>query len=524
MYDWIVIGSGIAGLFTALEAANDGSVLVVTKGALEESNTRYAQGGIAAAMAPGDRPALHAQDTLVAGAGLCERAAVDLLAEEAPARIADLLVYQVPFDREGGKLALGREGAHRVARVLHAGGDATGFHIERALCEALRAAAVEVREQTLVTALLLEAGRVVGVRTLDAQGERTILARRVVLASGGAGQLFRHTTNPAVATGDGLALAFRAGAALRDLEFVQFHPTALALRGAPSFLISEAVRGEGGVLRNGSGEPFMERYDPRADLASRDVVARAMVAELVAGRGPVLLDVTHLPAETIQRRFPTILRFCLDHGLDMRREALPVSPAAHYLMGGVATDLWGATSLPNLYACGEVACTGVHGANRLASNSLLEGLVFGKRIVQHARGLAGATPAPSLPVRRLVIHRQEAPVGLTRPGAEALRALLWDAVGLRRAAAPLVAAAHRLARWQASLERPRTRAEHELANMLLVGLLMATAALAREESRGAHARADFPATDERWCCRIELVGGSQDAADRARAKGNACVE
>jgi L-aspartate oxidase len=504
MYDWIVIGSGIAGLFSALEAARHGRVLVITKGALEESNTRYAQGGIAAAVAPCDSPRLHGRDTLAAGAGLCDAPAVRALTEEAAARIADLLAYRVPFDREGAALALGREGAHAVSRVLHAGGDATGFHIERALCVALRAAGVEARERTLATELLVEDGRVAGVATLDGRGvvER-LPARQVVLASGGAGQLFSSTTNPAVATGDGLALAFRAGAALRDLEFVQFHPTALALAGAPPFLISEAVRGEGGVLRNRASEPFMERYDPRADLASRDVVARAIADELAAGRGPVLLDVTHLPATTVERRFPTILAFCRRYGLDMRSEPLPVAPAAHYLMGGVATDVWGATALPGLYACGEVACTGVHGANRLASNSLLEGIVFGWRSVRHALGLAGETPAPTIPSRRLYLSpRLPGRAGI--PTRADVQRLLWEKVGLRREAGPLAEALRQLEAWQGALASPSTLAEHELANLLLVGRLMAAAALERRESRGAHFRSDFPAPDERWLCRLEF--------------------
>lgn len=503
MYDYLIIGSGIAGLFTALEAAKHGTVLVITKNALEESNTRYAQGGIAAAIASGDSPQLHYEDTLVAGAGLCDSAAVRVLCDDAPARIADLLRYGVPFDHEGGTLALGREGAHRTARVLHAGGDATGFHIEQALCSALHAAGIIVLEHTLVTKLHTTNGHVSGVATLSNDGNAGHYdARRVVLASGGAGQLFALTTNPAVATGDGIALAWRAGAAVRDLEFTQFHPTALDLAGAPTFLVSEAVRGEGGVLRNRLGEPFMERYDARADLASRDVVSRAIADELAAGRGPVGLDVTHLSAALLERRFPTILQVCLNHGLDMRHDLLPVAPAAHYLMGGVATDCWGATSLPGLYACGEAACSGVHGANRLASNSLLEGIVFGARIVRHT--LHEQHKAAFRPARCLVLPPAEA-LGTTPPlEREALRRLMWESVGLRRNGPTLLAACGVLSTWQANMAAPQSRAEHELANMLLLGRLMTHAALAREESRGSHFRSDAPQASDAWRMQIEL--------------------
>jgi L-aspartate oxidase len=383
MYDYIIIGSGIAGLFTALQAAQHGQVLVITKAALAESNTRYAQGGIAAAIGIADSPQLHYEDTLLAGAGLCDPAAVRVLTDEAPARIYDLIRLGVQFDTDSGGIALGLEAAHQARRILHAGGDATGRYIELALCDVLRQAGVTVREHTYVSEIVVEDGRAAGVwAQREGASPELIRAAQIVLACGGAGQLFASTTNPAVATGDGVALAYRTGAALADLEFYQFHPTALQLPGQPTFLISEAVRGEGAYLRNSAGRRFMPGYAPQAELAPRDVVARAIVAEMERSAGPVFLDLRHLDATTVHRRFPTISAFCRERGLDIAADLLPVAPAAHYFMGGVRTNIWGETSVPGLYACGEVACTGVHGANRLASNSLVEGLVFGWRIVR----------------------------------------------------------------------------------------------------------------------------------------------
>jgi len=499
MYDYIVVGSGIAGLFTALRASAHGRVLLVTKSVLEESNTRYAQGGIAAAVAPDDSPRLHGEDTLVAGAGLCDPRAVDVLTREAPARIEDLLRLDVPFDREHGALALGLEGAHRVRRILHAGGDATGAHIEQALCRAVRATATAVIEGGFVTEIVVDGGRAAGIRMLDGQVHR---GRFIVLASGGAGQLFAHTTNPDVATGDGLALAYRAGAELADLEFYQFHPTALAVPDCPAFLISEAVRGEGAYLRNTAGERFMPAVDPRAELAPRDVVARAIMTEMrCAGAAHVFLDLSHLPEDSIRAHFPTIDAYCRKVGLDMMVDPLPVAPAAHYLMGGVRTTLWGETSVPGLYACGEVAATGVHGANRLASNSLLEGLVFGARVVAHTLD-SGTRDAASTGAGALYrvetgpdCARMESDVAPTR---EALRAVMWERTGLMRDEAGLTAAYATTAAWQRALPEPRAAADHELANMVLIARLMAQAALARRESRGAHYRRDYPETKAEW--------------------------
>lgn len=513
MYDHIIIGSGIAGLFTALLASKHGKVLVLTKAALEESNTRYAQGGIAAAMSPTDSPRLHFEDTTAAGAGLCDERAVEVLTSEAPSRIRDLLALNVPFDRKGNDLALGLEGAHRARRVLHAGGDATGFHIERSLCRALTDAGVEVIEGCFVTEIVTEDGRAVGVRAMVDPSPpllepRVIRGRHIVLASGGAGRLFAHTTNPAVATGDGVALAYRAGADLADIEFYQFHPTALAIPGFPSFLISEAVRGEGAFLRNADGERFMLRVDSRAELAPRDVVARAISSEMKrSATAQVFLDLRHLPATAVRSHFPTINAYCTKAGLDMTRDLLPVAPAAHYLMGGVLTNLWGETNVPGLYACGEVACTGVHGANRLASNSLLEGLVFGARIVkQTTREAARETPrADAKPYRiseTAPNARQRSVAG--KPSLAELRKLMWDKVGLVRDEAGLNRARGDLTSWERVLPEPHTPEDHELANMILLGRLMATAALERRESRGGHSRRDFPKEDPRWLRHIVL--------------------
>lgn len=512
MYDYIIIGSGIAGLFTALRASRYGKVLVLTKAALEESNTRYAQGGIAAAISPADSPQMHYEDTIAAGAGLCDGPAVEVLTREAPGRIRDLLALNVPFDREGNELALGLEGAHRARRVLHAGGDATGFHLERTLCRALRDAGVDVIESCFVTDIVVEEGRAVSVRALSGSefDEPCLLAgRHIVLASGGAGQLFSHTTNPRVATGDGLALAYRAGAEITDVEFYQFHPTALAIPGLPSFLISEAVRGEGAYLRNDDGERFMLRVDSRGELAPRDVVSRAISAEMLRNRTThVFLDLSHLPAQTVRSRFPTIDAYCSKAGLDMTRDPLPVAPAAHYLMGGVRTNLWGETNVPGLYACGEVACTGVHGANRLASNSLLEGLVFGARIVertiQERPDEASLADADAFRISESEQGSGDHPP-VEAPSLAVLQKLMWEQVGLVRDEHNLCIAQTELAAWQDALPQPHTAEEHELRNMTLIGRLMATSALARRESRGGHSRSDFPDEDPRWQRHIILA-------------------
>jgi L-aspartate oxidase len=489
----IVVGSGISGLFVALEARDLGPVLVLTKGSIEDCNTTWAQGGIAAAVGHMDSPEIHLEDTIAAGAGIVDRAAAEVLCREAPARIHDLVEYGVRFDSLGGETALGREAAHRNARILHAGGDRTGAMIETALSERLKTPSITVLDHTLVTRLHREGARVVGVDALDLTSGRAeqYFADRVVLATGGAGHLFSHTTNPDVATGDGIALAFEAGAELMDLEFYQFHPTALRLAGQPPFLISEAVRGEGAVLRNGRGERFMPGYHEAAELAARDVVARAIVAEMEGeGSDHVFLDCTSIDRVNVATRFPGIYQFCREAGIDMAREAIPVAPAAHYFMGGVRTDIDARTTVPGLYAVGEVACTGVHGANRLASNSLMETVVFGKRAVE---GFGDDDRAAAPAANRI------AP-GVTAGGRidrRLLQRTMWSAAGIRRDADGLQAA---LGLLTAGSQNDATvdRLSWEERQMALVAGLMVEAALAREESRGAHYRTDFPASDESW--------------------------
>ncbi|HEY1013901.1 MAG TPA: L-aspartate oxidase [Herpetosiphonaceae bacterium] len=502
MIDYIIVGSGIAGLYTAQLAAQRGyEAVLVTKEAVEECNTRYAQGGIAAAIGATDSPELHMEDTLVAGAGLSDPAAVRVLCEEGPARVRELIGLGVPFDTHHGEIALTREAAHSERRILHAGGDATGAAIETTLAGVVANTNVTVRAWTLATEIIVEGGRAVGVRILDARtGERSELrAKKIVLATGGAGQLYQATTNPAVATGDGVALAFRAGAGVANLEFFQFHPTALRLPGAPGFLISEAVRGEGGLLRNGAGERFMQAIHPDAELAPRDVVARGIAAEMVArDEDHVLLDLRHLPADHILLRFPTIARVCAAHGLDITAQPIPVAPAAHYMTGGVVTDLHGRTAVPGLYAVGEVAMTGVHGANRLASNSLLEVLVWARRLFEADDGPMEPPTFPSIQ-RGDALHADVPPADSTAPfSRRALQRLMWRNAGIVRTPEALREACDQLLGWHAALPAPATVAGYEDANLLLVGALLARAALAREESRGAHARTDWPEPREEW--------------------------
>ncbi|WP_394552591.1 L-aspartate oxidase [Agromyces sp. MMS24-JH15] len=490
----LVIGAGIAGLWTAVRAADAGcEVELVTKAGLGAGSTAYAQGGIAAALFPDDSADRHAADTLAAGAGLCDPRAVRVLCEEGPARVRDLIRFGVEFDRNGEGLARGLEAAHSRARILHAGGDATGAEIERALVATVRRRAVAIHEHATLVDLLVEHGRAVGAVVLDAGGERAeYRADVVVLATGGAGRLFRHTTNPDVATGDGVAAAWRAGAEVADLEFVQFHPTALAAPGTP--LVSEAVRGEGAVLRDATGARFMTAIDPRGELAPRDVVARAVWRRMAEQDGaPVLLDATGLEAEDpgfLARRFPGIDRAVRDAGFDWAVAPVPITPAAHYAMGGVTTDLWGRTTLAGLLAVGEVARTGVHGANRLASNSLLEAAVFAERA---AAAIAGDAPARASSFRPVAPRPADASVDDARPlvDREALQALMWDRVGLERDAAGLAEASSLLAGWRAPDPVDRRTAEDR--NLLDLARLTTAAALARRESVGAHFRSDASA-------------------------------
>jgi L-aspartate oxidase len=486
--DFIVIGAGVAGLRAAIELAEAGRVLVVAKDSLKESSSEYAQGGIAVALSEEDEVGLHEQDTLNAGDGLCDPAAVHTLVEQGPPEVEKLIEWGAEFDREGVRLAFGREGAHSRRRILHAHGDSTGHEISRTLyLKAASLPSVELRSFAGITDLLVSAnGEAAGVVICDASSQHWIpmRARAVLMATGGLGHLYRCTTNPDVATGDGVAAAYRAGAEISDLEFVQFHPTALHLEGAPPFLLSEALRGEGAWLLNAEGERFMPRYHAQAELAPRDVVSRAIVMEMRRTGAPhVFLDIRRLGADFARTRFPRIYETCLRFGLDLGKDLAPVHPAAHYAMGGVRTDLEGRTNLPRLYAAGEVAATGVHGANRLASNSLLEGLVFGARAGVAMREHAGApTLDPLSPAE---------PQFPCLAPAE-LRALAWEKCGIVRSGEELAQAVNFLARAPLAASSNPRRELFELRSMRLVLELIARSALARCESRGAHFRTDFP--------------------------------
>ncbi len=508
-YDYIIVGSGIAGLYTALLAREQGSVLIITKGSIDDCNTKHAQGGIAAAIGKDDSPELHLKDTIAAGDGLCNLETVRILVNEAPARIADLVNLGVPFDTVNGEVALTKEAAHSVFRILHAGGDATGEHIEVTLSKRVRASRIKLLEDCPVTEILVDQGAVRGVRALDCHtgSIEEFECRFLVLATGGAGQLYRFTTNSDVATGDGIALAYHAGAEITDMEFFQFHPTVLHLPGVPPFLISEAVRGEGGVLRNADGHRFMPDYAPKADLAPRDVVARSILYEMIkTGSGQVFIDATQLPRYVITNRFPQIYRFCLDHGLDITRNLIPVAPAAHYIMGGVRTNSWGKTNIAGLFAVGETACTGVHGANRLASNSLLEAVVFAQRIVEGTlKETSPETAASSLDDIRSLLSPRRISKTAPPPSLSTLQALIWDKVGIMRNRQDLTEAADILAAWQGCLPQPKDRPSYELANLVLTARLATETALLRKESRGAHFRSDFPNNSPEWQRHIVLA-------------------
>jgi L-aspartate oxidase len=499
--DYLIIGSGIAGLRAAVALAPHGRVIILTKSDPGAGSTGYAQGGIAAAVGDDDSPALHEQDTMLAGDGLCDEAAVRILVSEGPRYVRELLDWGAAFDRTSdGQLDLAREGAHSVRRVLHAH-DATGREIGRVLAARLAGyPSVTVIDHAVAVQAIVEDDVVVGVRFLDATGGLTeARAAATLLATGGAGQVYRETTNPAVATGDGIVLAYLAGARVTDLEFVQFHPTALAVPGVPRYLLSEALRGEGARLINAQGEAFVTRYDPAGDLAPRDRVARAIVRESERTGAPVYLTLAHLPANIVRERFPAIAELCRRAGLDLATDRLPVGPAAHYLMGGVATDLDGRTSVRGLFAAGEVACTGVHGANRLASNSLLEGLVFGGRAGEAMR--EGIIRWPD--AMRACADPPPAGAPMTVPTTEAaVRDMMWRQAAVFRDRDGLAAAAEVLEPMRVSIDRQRADGASvdvstwRVASLLTVASLIVRAALAREESRGGHSRTDFPDRDD----------------------------
>lgn len=513
--DVIVIGAGIAGLFTAIQASSTKKVLLITKKSLLDSNTQYAQGGIAAVISDEDSPQYHIQDTLNAGAGLCSPTAVDVLVHEGPRGVKDLIRFGTQFDIEDGQFALTKEGAHSQRRILHAHGDATGAEIIRALSQKTKNdSQIEVWDDHFVIDLITEQGVCFGALVQNPSGEKIFVqGDATILCSGGAGQLYRYTTNPDIATGDGIAIAYRAGAQVQDVEFIQFHPTALCYPGAPRFLISEAVRGEGAYLRNIRGDRFMMKYHDQLELAPRDIVARAIVNEMETTDSPfVYIDISHQPEELIKHRFPNIYEYCLKYGLDMTTDWIPVAPAAHYMMGGVKTDLFGETSIERLFACGEVSSTGVHGANRLASNSLSEAIVFGRRIVDRVVQL---TPLKETPLITFQQKRKEKTKMHIAEKRIKVQKTMLRYVGLKRNAKGLKKGLEEITKhlslFDYSLDN---REEYEFANLLTCANLVTSAALRRQESRGGHYRDDFPERqDDIWKKHIIFERGQIDSEE-----------
>jgi L-aspartate oxidase len=508
--DFLVIGSGNAGLRAAIEASQHGNVIIITKDILRESSTRYAQGGIAVAMSEEDTIAAHVSDTLKAGDGLCDKYAVKVMVEEGIPRVKELIKWGANFDQDNGRLGFTREAAHGRRRIIHRG-DATGEETEDVLMtRATNIDNVQVMEYTYAIDLLtqdnvcygaLVSPLIKGVRGLFRQNElNCIFAKATILAAGGLGQIYKYTSNPEVATGDGFAMAWRAGCEMMDMEFVQFHPTTLSLPGAPRFLISESVRGEGGILKNALGERFMPSYHEMAELAPRDVVCRAIKKEMQRTNSDcVYLDVTHLEADFIKTRFPTISETCAYHGLDITKELIPVQPAAHFMMGGVRTNVETATNIKGLYACGEVACTGVHGANRLASNSLLEGLVFGTRAGEYAAEYGNTVQIENESPRKFISIKSDIPRRIKDIDIDVfkskIRNLMWERAGIVRDGEALADAQRELEQL-AHDTTELDKAALELQNMLQTAQLIVQAALQRTESRGGHYRTDYPERDD----------------------------
>jgi L-aspartate oxidase len=512
--DFVVVGAGIAGLRAAIELASAGRVLVLAKLEYTESATQYAQGGIAAALSDEDEISLHYQDTLSAGDGIVNPEAAHVLVEEGPERIEELIAWGTQFDRDGIKLAFTREGAHSRDRILHAHGDSTGQEIGRSLYfKAKSLKNISICEFEFATDLLLEDGRVVGLTLLDQGGGlHPVRAAAVLLATGGLGHVYKETTNPSVATGDGVAMAHRAGAEISDMEFVQFHPTALYVKGAPRFLLSEALRGEGAVLRNDQLSRFMPKYHSLGELAPRDVVARAIAHELEIShsKDPVVyLDLTHKSADRIQHRFPRIYQTCMRYNVDITTDMIPVRPAVHYAMGGVRTDLHGRTSVGGLYAAGEVACTGVHGANRLASNSLLEGLVYGARA---ARTMQQDVSIHASSTKKQPEKPKSAGAITSKAADDVVRQIqdvMWRNVGIVRSRQTLQKAVEELKELEGLLPKDSCRRCYEAQNIWQIGMLIAKSALARLESRGAHYRIDYPDHDDAKFKKHSVISGEK---------------
>jgi L-aspartate oxidase len=511
--DFIVVGAGVAGLRAAITLAEAGKVLVLAKQELTESATQYAQGGIAVALSDEDEISLHLQDTINAGDGIVNVEAAHVLVEEGPERIQELIDWGTQFDRQGTKLTFTREAAHSRDRILHAHGDSTGREIGRALhAKASSLKNISFSEFEFTASLCVDSGRVVGLRLISGSGEsHTVMGGAVLLATGGAGHVYSNTTNPAVATADGVAMAYHAGAEISDMEFVQFHPTALYVKNAPRFLLSEALRGEGAVLRNSELHRFMSKYHEAGELAPRDVVARAIAHELEVCRlkEPVVyLDLTHLKAEHIRARFPRIYETCLKYNIDLTVDEVPIRPAAHYLMGGIRTDLDARSSLPGLYAAGEAACTGVHGANRLASNSLLEGLVFGARaahtMIKEEKEVHPAPGAHTEP--RNDCATNDCATRDVELFIQTVQQLMWNKVGIVRSRQSLTEAIQQLQASAHELPPPISRRNCEARNIHTAALLIARSALARLESRGAHYRTDYPGHEDAKFKKHSIVG------------------
>ena len=503
VFDFVVIGSGVAGLYSALNFSESAKVLLLTKKRVEDCNTNQAQGGVAAAIDEGDSWELHMADTLKAGASLCEEKSVEILTKEGPKEIKRLIDMGMEFDHKGEKIDFTLEGAHGKRRILHAGGDATGKKLREFLSEKVeKMKNVKIVENALVLGLLKsDLGKVNGVLVLEKGTFKVYKARAVILASGGCGALYESTTNPDVATGDGIAMAYEVGAEIMDMEFIQFHPTALYNPKGLSFLISESVRGEGAILLNEKGERFMPKYHDRAELAPRDVVSRAITAEMKLLKTPyVWLDATHLGTEYIQKRFPTIFKTLMEYGIDMRKDRIPVAPAAHYTMGGVKTDTFGRTNVPGLYACGEVACTGVHGANRLASNSLLEGLVFSHRAVLSAQREEWKDDEDEVEMQKTMkkYEKRSKKVSKAKEIQKELRQKLSLYAGVERNEKDLRTLLKWIKEKDEELKEGWNKEIWKTRRALTVGALIAKAALLRNESRGAHFRKDHPESEKNW--------------------------